>query len=349
MLHCCDESYLDAAGNAVGHWGDGPVHVWLLGHIDTVPGHIDVRVVDGVLHGRGSVDAKGSFCAFVAAVAGLAPALAERLRVTLIGAVGEEAPGSLGARHAVKSLRRPDYVVIGEPSGWDALTLGYKGTMQLELHAAQPSRHTAVDEPTAGEKVVETYGAMRRFVDEHNRAVTQATDAGTIFERLQLRLLSVSATDDGLEQRGRARLGLRLPPTTDVDALAATLLALAQAAEVQFAVQPGAVAAHRSEKGGPLAAAFRTGIRLEGGTPRHTLKTGTSDMNVVAAAWRAGGAEVPPMIAYGPGDSSLDHTPAERLDLAEYLSVIAVLRRALGALAGGTAPATVGGRAGEEP
>ena len=45
--------YLDAlAGNS-----DGPREIVLLGHIDTVPGHIPVRIEDGVLHGRGSVDA----------------------------------------------------------------------------------------------------------------------------------------------------------------------------------------------------------------------------------------------------------------------------------------------------
>ncbi|HET8986460.1 MAG TPA: M20/M25/M40 family metallo-hydrolase, partial [Trueperaceae bacterium] len=100
----CHDAYVDEAGNAVGHWGRGGPHLWLLGHIDTVPGSIDVRMCDGVLHGRGTVDAKGSFCAFVAAVARLPAALADRLTVTLIGAVGEEAPGSVGAMHAVATL-----------------------------------------------------------------------------------------------------------------------------------------------------------------------------------------------------------------------------------------------------
>ncbi len=55
----------DAAGNAVGTVGDGPRRVVLLGHIDTVPGRIAVRIDDGVLHGRGAVDAKGPLATFV--------------------------------------------------------------------------------------------------------------------------------------------------------------------------------------------------------------------------------------------------------------------------------------------
>jgi len=58
------------------------------------------------------------------------------------------------------------------------------------------------------------------------------------------------------------------------------------------------------------------------------LKTGTSDMNVVAPHWPV------PMLAYGPGDSNLDHTPEERLPLAEYLQAVEVLASVLASLAG---------------
>ena len=46
-------------------------------------------------------------------------------------------------------------------------------------------------------------------------------------------------------------------------------------------------------------------------------------MNVVGPAWNC------PIVAYGPGDSSLDHTPNEHLDLAEYRQAIAILTRVL--------------------
>ena len=58
-----DEAHVDEVGNAVGVRGSGAREVLLLGHIDTVPGVIPVRVADGVLHGRGTVDAKGPFAA----------------------------------------------------------------------------------------------------------------------------------------------------------------------------------------------------------------------------------------------------------------------------------------------
>ena len=46
-------------------------------------------------------------------------------------------------------------------------------------------------------------------------------------------------------------------------------------------------------------------------------------MNVLAPHWRC------PVVAYGPGDSALDHTPHEHINLQEYLRSIDVLTRVL--------------------
>jgi len=118
-------SYIDDAGNAVGVAGTGP-EIVLLGHIDTVPGVVPVRIKDGKLYGRGSVDAKGPFATFVAAAARLIARGGDsplRARLVLIGAVEEEAASSKGA-HYVVDRYAPIACVIGEPSGWERLTTG---------------------------------------------------------------------------------------------------------------------------------------------------------------------------------------------------------------------------------
>ena len=66
-------AWVDDAGNAVGELGDGPDEILLLGHMDTVPGLIPVRLVGNVLYGRGAVDAKGPLAAFVSATTQLGP------------------------------------------------------------------------------------------------------------------------------------------------------------------------------------------------------------------------------------------------------------------------------------
>jgi LysW-gamma-L-lysine carboxypeptidase len=79
----------------------------------------------------------------------------------------------------------------------------------------------------------------------------------------------------------------------------------------------------RADKNNALVRAFLSSIRSAGGSPAFTLKTGTADMNIVGPIWKC------PIVAYGPGDSTLDHTPNEHLDLAEYERAINVLAHVL--------------------
>ena len=50
-------------------------------------------------------------------------------------------------------------------------------------------------------------------------------------------------------------------------------------------------------------------------------------MNVVAPVWHC------PIVAYGPGDSALDHTPNEHLSLDEYWKAVRVIEQVLNQLA----------------
>ena len=151
-----ERAFVDAAGNAVGELGpeDASTVVVLLGHIDTVPGNIPVRIeesADGpVLYGRGTVDAKGPLATFVAAVAKLGAGWAQnnRIRIVVVGAVEEEAASSKGARFIRDRFDGaqapiPRACIIGEPSSWQRVTLGYKGRILVEAEASQPMAHTA--------------------------------------------------------------------------------------------------------------------------------------------------------------------------------------------------------------
>ena len=80
---------------------------------------------------------------------------------------------------------------------------------------------------------------------------------------------------------------------------------------------------YRLGKKSPLVPPFLRAIRAKGGTPRFTLKLGTSDMTVVGPVWQC------PIVAYGPGDAALDHTPEERIVVDEYLRAVRVLAEVL--------------------
>lgn len=302
------------AGSAIGTVGAGDRHIVLLGHIDTVPGRIPVRVEDGVLWGRGAVDAKGPLATFVAA----ASAAAERLqcRVTVVGATGEEVIGSPGANEVV-TWDAPDYCVIGEPSGWDAVCLGYRGTMSLIYRLQQSTRHTAGPGESVAEVAVQFWNTLLAELDVWNAEATNT------FGSIGHSLRSFNTQGDGLTDEATMSIGLRLPPEIDVQRLLQRVRELAGPAHIQIdGIQEG----YRTTKRSALIPPFLRGIRGAGGKPGFKVKLGTSDMNVVGPEWKC------PIVAYGPGDSALDHTPDERIELAEYLLAVRVLRDVLVAL-----------------
>jgi LysW-gamma-L-lysine carboxypeptidase len=305
-------SYVDSAGNAVGEIGSGP-EIVLLGHIDTVPGVVPVRIVGGKLYGRGSVDAKGPFATFVAAAARLLARGELHTRLVLVGAVEEEAASSKGA-HYVVDRYSPSACVIGEPSGWDRLTLGYKGRLLAEGRWEQPMAHSAGRDLAVAEHAVGFWNAVAAHCAAYNAGKTQ------LFDQLLPSLRAIASGSDGLTDWATLTIGIRLPPDIDPNALADQLAQAGASGQLHFR---GGCPAYRSDKNNPLVRAFLKSVRAAGGTPGFLLKTGTSDMNVVGPTWRC------PILAYGPGDSSLDHTPDEHVDLAEYLRAIDVLAQAL--------------------
>ena len=313
------EAYADGAGNAVGHRGDGEREIILLGHIDTFPGTVPLRREGATLYGRGSVDAKGALCTFAAAASQVD--VPEGWRLTVVGAVEEEAPSSKGARFRLAQSMDapPQFCIIGEPSHWNRLTLGYKGRLILDVQLRVPQSHSAGNQPLPAEQGVSLWQNILAYVENIN------AEKSTLFSRLQTSLQKINSGDEGAFGRVDLEVGFRLPVDVDPHQLESDLRQLIgkQFGDAAILSFRGHETAHRSPKSTALVRAFLRAIRAEGETPKFVLKTGTSDMNVVAPVWQC------PILAYGPGDSNLDHTPNEHLDLDEYLRAIAVLRQAL--------------------
>jgi LysW-gamma-L-lysine carboxypeptidase len=306
------EAGIDASGSAVGWRGpaDAPHTLMLLGHIDTYPGEIPVRVEDEILYGRGSVDAKGSLCAFAEAAA--QAHIPAGWRVIVAGAVEEESASSKGARQIARDFQ-PDLCVIGEPSGAERITLGYKGRLLVDAWLTRANAHSARPEPGAAEIGVEFWNAISAWCDARNDGIER------FFDQVMPSLRSISTRTDSFEETVTLTIGFRLPPRCTPDEVEAFVRSAAP--EGMSLTFYGAEYACQGERTSPLARQLNAAIRAEGGQPGFVLKTGTSDMNVVGRVWNC------PIAAYGPGDSNLDHTPNEHLPLAEYDRAVRTLRR----------------------
>ena len=308
------EAHRDDAGNVVGTVGNRAAEreIVLLGHMDTVPGLIPVRQEGGRLHGRGAVDAKGPLAAFVLATARAADKL-DSVCATVIGAVEEEGDAR-GARHLAHTKPPPWCAIIGEPSGWEGITLGYKGVLSLEYRLVQPTSHSAGREASAAERAVDFWNRLTAHAKAPNDG-----ESGR-FHTLDPALRALNTSSDGLSDEVTMQIVTRIPPGIQIADMRETLHGWRDGAELTIHASDPPV---QSKKNTPLVRALLRSIRAGGGKPRFKLKTGTSDMNVVGPAWGC------PIVAYGPGDSSLDHTPQEHVEIEEYQRAIEVLARAL--------------------
>ena len=311
--HDFDQAYMDEVGNAVGIIGGGPREIALLGHIDTFAGFPLVRREGRILYGRGAVDAKGPLCTF--AVAARQASLPADVRVVVIGAVEEEAATSRGAHYALTSFQ-PEFCVIGEPSHWDRITLGYKGRLLLDWRWEGGLAHSAGDAPSPAERALEYWAAVKALSDEYSRGID------SIFARLDASLRDINTWQEGVNGVAEMTIGLRLPPGISPESLERQL----PPADGAAMTARGSEHAYTGDRNSELSRLFRRAIRAAGGVPRFLYKTGTSDMNVVGPRWNC------PILAYGPGDSALDHTPDEHIDLDEYLRAIDVLSAVLESL-----------------
>ncbi|HEY1354088.1 MAG TPA: [LysW]-lysine hydrolase [Ktedonobacteraceae bacterium] len=303
------QSFIDEAGNAVGvrEEGTGPL-LLLLGHMDTVPGQLAVEQKGQLLYGRGVVDAKGALATFICAVAAQQQISG---RLVVVGAVEEEVPSSRGA-HFLLDRYAPDAVLIGEPGGWSNVVLGYKGKLSLSCTITRPQAHSAAPDPTASEAGVALWNRLVAYLATASRPQSVFYSPTPRLHRFE-----------GSDRQASMQISCRLPPDFDRQAFEHHLGQIGQGEGIQLSDLIPAVLMPRNTLPARL---LTQAIRQHGGQPKFKLKTGTSDMNVVSQRWQV------PMVAYGPGDSHLDHTDHEHLDLDEYLRAIDVLTDALARL-----------------
>ncbi|MBW6475225.1 MAG: [LysW]-lysine hydrolase [Anaerolineaceae bacterium] len=300
-----EQCFADAAGNAVGIKGSGLNQIVLLGHIDTVKGEIPVRVEDDTLYGRGSVDAKGPLASFVDAVAAIT--VAPNWQVVVIGAVDEEGE-SKGAK-AIIDQYQPQFAIIGEPSQWNRVTLGYKGSQPAVLTCKKSLVHSSQG-GNANDVLLSAWQSLLQNVKAFNQDKT-------MFEQIIPTVLNMTSESNGFEMEGKLAVGTRLPISISPQVWLQEWLGELKGVEINQ-ISSG-IPAYQADKNSVLTRAFLGAIRQAGGKPGFVNKSGTSDINLVAPGWGC------PAVAFGPGDSNLDHTPNEHISIADYEKAVLVL------------------------
>ena len=316
----------DEIGNVIGEIGEGSPIVLLCGHMDTVEGEIPVRIEDGNLYGRGSVDAKGPLAAMIVAASKFVKGGFDG-KILIVGVVDEE-KGGTGIQHFVKEGIQPDYAIFGEPSGLEKVVFGYKGILTVKVVVETPSGHSAAPWlfDNAIEKAMEFWKQINRL---HLRE-----------EKLKSRFYSITSCLTGIKGGNNSGsfipseceilIQMRIPPQLTPDQVFEEVKRKidrykATNPKVKVSVEPVDVAkAFEADRRSIIVRALAWGIRKTTlNYASFSRKTGTRDMNVLGNELKI------PVVTYGPGDSRLDHTPNEHINIQEYLDSIEVLKKTL--------------------
>ena len=315
---------IDPAGNILGEAGSGKPVIVLCGHMDTVPGFLEVREEGNALYGRGAVDAKSSLAAMIVA----ASRLNEKIlgKITVIGVVDEEGEGK-GIEHLSRTKLDADCIIFGEPSGVDKITIGYKGRIQFALKFKTAGGHASA--PWASENAVE------RGYDLWNRIrSTLFANAMGVADRFHevsscLTVLKGGEFPNSIPENCCMTLDIRVPPQLTCQKVVEELNEIVEAFKeehpkvlVESKVE-GLLDAYEADRNSLVVRGLRTAVfQVLGRNARLIRKTGTGDMNVIGLRQQI------PVVTYGPGDSQLDHTQKERIDLDDYLNSIKIIESA---------------------
>jgi LysW-gamma-L-lysine carboxypeptidase len=316
----------DAIGNVIGEIGQGEPTILLCGHMDTIVGNLPVRAENNKLYGTGAVDAKGPLAAMIIAAATLARESALQARVLVVGAVEEEAT-SKGIKHIIEQGLQADYAIFGEPSGVENITIGYKGSLHLKITCKTETGHSSSPwfYENALEKAFELWQQIRN-------AYPSVEEQESPFHAVTACLVKLAGGKgvSKVPSECEMRVDIRVPSqftVAQVFNVIESVIKQWQDANPKVQVKVAIIdqnEAFEVAKNSLLVRAVSYAIRKVLNKPATLLrKTGTGDMNILGRAMNI------PIVTYGPGDSHLDHTKDEHIDISEYLAGIEVYKETI--------------------
>jgi [amino group carrier protein]-lysine/ornithine hydrolase len=318
----------DGIGNVIGVVGEGEPVILLCGHMDTVAGHLPLRIEEGKIYARGAVDAKGPLAAMVMAAAAAAKEPGFKGKI-LVASVVEEEATSRGVKHLITQGIKADYAIFGEPSGVENVTIGYKGQIQLKIVCRTQTGHASMPwlYENALEKAYELWGQIKNAYPYPSPEPSESP-----FNAVTACLVKVTGgrATSVVPFEAEMNIDVRVPiqfSTAQVFAEIEELIAKYQAANPKVTAKAtvlDTVEPFEVNKASPLVHVLSSSVRKVLNKPATLLrKTGTGDMNILGKAMNL------PIVTYGPGDSHLDHTLDEHIDVSEYLNAIQVYKETL--------------------
>lgn len=317
---------IDGGGNVICEQGSGDLTLLLCGHMDTVPGELEVKLDDGYVRGRGACDAKGALLSLLFAFEDLS--LQDKIGGKLIfAAVTQEELASVGLMELLRDDVRADYAMFGEPGGVSRVTVGYRGHVTTHLEVITPSVHASAPKLTtnSAELLFDLYNTIKKDLGAQDSQSTDKISAS-------LTEISGGSSHNVIPGTTNATIDVRVPvghSTGQAKEIINQVVTAYQGANGDARISVSydePTEPYRVVLNSPLVRAINRSILKLGEKATFITKSGTGDMNTYANHF---GIDA---ITYGPGDAKLSHTTEERVEVNEIFACAGVIVSAVNEL-----------------
>lgn len=316
----------DSVGNVIGEIGVGKPTILLCGHMDTVVGHLPLRIENGKIYARGAVDAKGPLASMILASSSVAknPNFKAKL---VVASVVEEETTSRGVKNLINDGIFADYAIFGEPSGVGNITIGYKGNLHIKIICKTETGHSST--PWAYENALEKAFEVWEKISQKFPSAKIPSSPYTSITACLTQVIGGFA-NSVIPFKSEMHVDLRIPPQTSSTEVFSEIKKVIEKylfdnpkVKITYSIEDSNEP-FEVDKTSPLVRALSFSIRTINKKPAVLLrKTGTGDMNILGRAIQA------PIVTYGPGDSHLDHTKDEHIKIRDYLKSIEIYEKTI--------------------
>ncbi|NON61586.1 N-acetyl-lysine deacetylase, partial [Acidianus sp. RZ1] len=271
--------------------------ILFVSHIDTVQGFIEPKVEKDVIYGRGAVDDKGPLIAMLLSTW----LLHENGYDVMFAALSDEENKSAGARELLNSGNTFENIIVGEPTNGN-IVIEYRGVIHLDIECKGKGEHSS----SSSENLIVELGEKIRRVYLPPSSYDKPSIVPTIIRSGDR--LNVTPSD------GYVHFDIRYPSTVNEKAIISEIVNVFVDCEFKVVESVPPV---KVQPNNPLVISLFRALSREGIKPSLSRKAGTSDMNILFPIAKN-------IVAFGPGDSKLEHTDKEKISLEEIYKGIRV-------------------------
>jgi len=325
--------HFDKVGNLIAEKGINKPVLLLVSHMDTISGELPIIEKDGKIFGRGAVDCKSSLAAMVYSISQY-DFEQENVGKVIFGGIVREEDSLIGIQEFLKADINPNYSIIGEPTNINQICIGYKGRICIGFRVLSESGHVASSWQyvNAIEVCIEIWKIIKTVCYLLTQMIHTKNDKTKYYDQIipNLTIISGGHLTNCVPAECTIQVDIRFPPNINsqqiLEEIRKKILDFKYLYENQcklkFQIQENIsslIEGYEIKGDNLIMGALRWAIfnTLKEKT-KIVKKTGTTFINQICFNYNI------PSITYGPGDSKLEHTNDEFINLDEYIKCIEI-------------------------